>query len=101
MMKAETLVAVSLAKAGKHAATGGGVSLMPGNDALIADDDEFFGCALRAILMDKFGFSEAIETAALDEAIEQLSKRAKSGERGFIFSGDVEFLELYQRVGLT
>lgn len=72
---------------------------MPGNTALIADDDEFFRFALRAIVTDKLGFSETIETASLDETIEQLSKRAETGECGLILSGDVEFLELCQRVG--
>jgi DNA-binding NarL/FixJ family response regulator len=45
------------------------------NVALIADDDEFFRIALRAILLDELGFSEVIQTASLDEAIEALPDR--------------------------
>jgi DNA-binding NarL/FixJ family response regulator len=41
--------------------------------ALIADDDEFFRMALVAILRSRFGFSDVIETASLDEALEQLA----------------------------
>jgi DNA-binding NarL/FixJ family response regulator len=40
---------------------------------LIADDDEFFRMALRSILQAKLGFSQVIETASLDEAVECLS----------------------------
>lgn len=41
--------------------------------SLVADDDEFFRIALRTIL-NKLGFSEVIETASLDEAVERLSE---------------------------
>src|SRR5471030_572223 len=44
--------------------------------ALIADDDEFFLMALATILTGKLGFSEVVQTASLDEAIEKLSARA-------------------------
>lgn len=43
--------------------------------ALIADDDEFFRIALRTILTRDLSFNEVVETASLDEAIEQLSSR--------------------------
>jgi DNA-binding NarL/FixJ family response regulator len=43
--------------------------------ALIADDDDFFRIALRTILTREIGFSEVIETASLDDAIEQFSER--------------------------
>ncbi|MER2264070.1 response regulator transcription factor [Methylobacterium oxalidis] len=43
--------------------------------ALIADDDEFFRMALRAILQNRCGFAEVIETGSLDEAIEHLGRR--------------------------
>jgi DNA-binding NarL/FixJ family response regulator len=44
--------------------------------ALIADDDEFFRMALSTILTGKLGFAEVVQTASLDEAVEQLSGRA-------------------------
>ena len=44
--------------------------------ALIADDDEFFRMALSTILTGKLGFSEVVQTASLDEAVEKLSDRA-------------------------
>ena len=44
--------------------------------ALIADDDEFFRMALSTILTGKLGFSEVVQTASLDEAVEKLSARA-------------------------
>jgi DNA-binding NarL/FixJ family response regulator len=44
--------------------------------ALIADDDEFFRIALRTILATELGFSVVIETASLDDAIEQISERS-------------------------
>lgn len=40
--------------------------------ALIADDDEFFRMALVTILRTRLGFSDVIETASLDEALERL-----------------------------
>lgn len=43
--------------------------------ALVADDDEFFRIALRTILQSELGFEEVIETASLDQAIEQLAER--------------------------
>ncbi|GEP07669.1 response regulator [Methylobacterium oxalidis] len=43
--------------------------------ALVADDDEFFRMALRAILQNRLGFAEVIETGSLDEAIEHLGRR--------------------------
>jgi DNA-binding NarL/FixJ family response regulator len=43
--------------------------------ALIADDDEFFRMALTTILTGKLKFSEVIQTASLDEAVEKLSGR--------------------------
>lgn len=45
------------------------------NVALIADDDEFFRIALKAILVEELGFSEVVQTASLDEAIEALPER--------------------------
>ena len=48
---------------------------MTQNALLIADDDEYFRFVLRTIATDDLGFLEVIETASLDEAIEQLSKR--------------------------
>ncbi len=42
------------------------------NTALIADDDEFFRMALSAVLTKRFGFTEVIETASFDEAVERL-----------------------------
>lgn len=44
--------------------------------ALIADDDEFFRIALRTILKSQLSFREVIETASLDDAIEQLAERS-------------------------
>lgn len=43
--------------------------------ALIADDDEFFRIALRTILTSELDFPEVVETASLDDAIEQLAAR--------------------------
>ncbi|MER2267420.1 response regulator transcription factor [Methylobacterium oxalidis] len=43
--------------------------------ALVADDDEFFRMALRAILQNRLGFTEVIETGSLDEAVEHLGRR--------------------------
>ena len=43
--------------------------------ALIADDDEFFRMALATILTGKLGFSDVVQTASLDEAVEKLSAR--------------------------
>jgi DNA-binding NarL/FixJ family response regulator len=40
--------------------------------ALIADDDRYFSMAISAILRSKLGFSEVIETASFDEAVERL-----------------------------
>lgn len=40
--------------------------------ALVADDDEFFRLALRAILIEQLNVSEVIETESLDEAIESM-----------------------------
>jgi DNA-binding NarL/FixJ family response regulator len=48
---------------------------MDRNAVLIADDDEFFRLALRAIVMEELRFAEVIETASLDEAIRELSSR--------------------------
>lgn len=45
-----------------------------GKTALVADDDEFFRMALRSILTKQLGFSEVIETASYDEAVERLSE---------------------------
>ena len=42
--------------------------------SLVADDDEFFRIALRTILLNKLGFTDVIETASLDEAVERLSE---------------------------
>jgi DNA-binding NarL/FixJ family response regulator len=47
------------------------------NVALIADDDEFFRIALRTILTAELGFSEVIEAASLDEAIEILPEHSE------------------------
>jgi DNA-binding NarL/FixJ family response regulator len=42
---------------------------------LIADDDAYFRMAVSAILTRQFGFSEIVEAASLDEALECLSVR--------------------------
>lgn len=44
-----------------------------GKKALIADDDEFFRMALSKMLTEKLGFTDVIETASFDEALDQLS----------------------------
>lgn len=44
------------------------------NAALIADDDEFFRMALTTVLKRRLGFSEVIETASFDEAVERLEQ---------------------------
>src|SRR5258708_5047747 len=44
--------------------------------ALIADDDEFFRVALSTILTGKLGFTEVVQAASLDEAVEKLSAQA-------------------------
>jgi DNA-binding NarL/FixJ family response regulator len=41
--------------------------------ALIADDDEFFRMALVTILRSRLGFTDVVETASLDEALDQLA----------------------------
>ncbi len=41
--------------------------------ALISDDDEFFRVALSSVLSDRLGFSEVIQTANFDAAVDQLS----------------------------
>jgi DNA-binding NarL/FixJ family response regulator len=46
---------------------------------LIADDDAYFRMAVGAILDRQFGFSEIIEAASLDEALERLSDTAAIG----------------------
>lgn len=43
--------------------------------ALIADDDEFFRMALSSILVGRLRFSEVVQSASLDEAVEKLSTR--------------------------
>lgn len=43
--------------------------------ALIADDDEFFRMALSTILTSKLQFTEVVQAASLDEAVEKLSGR--------------------------
>src|SRR5476651_2447436 len=43
--------------------------------ALIADDDEFFRMALSSILVGRLRFSEVVQSASLDEAVEILSTR--------------------------
>lgn len=45
------------------------------NVAIVADDDEFFRIALAAILKNQLGFTEVVEAASLDEAIERLADR--------------------------
>lgn len=40
--------------------------------AIISDDDEFFRVALRSVLLGRNGFSEVIETASFDQAVDQL-----------------------------
>ena len=40
---------------------------------LIADDDEYFRLALAGLLKGSLGFTTLVETASLDEALEQLS----------------------------
>ncbi len=47
----------------------------PNQVALIADDDEFFRMALSTILTGRLKFSEVVQTASLDEAIEKLTAR--------------------------
>ncbi len=42
--------------------------------ALIADDDEFFRMALSTILKKRLGFTEVIEAASFDEAVECLDQ---------------------------
>jgi DNA-binding NarL/FixJ family response regulator len=42
---------------------------------LIADDDAYFRMAIGAILTRQFGFSEVVEAASLDEALECLSEK--------------------------
>lgn len=42
--------------------------------ALISDDDEFFRVAIRSVLREHNRFSEVIETASFDAALEQLGK---------------------------
>jgi DNA-binding NarL/FixJ family response regulator len=42
--------------------------------ALIADPDQYFRLALEAILTARLGFSSVIQTASLDEALDQLLK---------------------------
>ncbi len=44
--------------------------------ALIADDDEFFRMALTSILTNKLRFSEVVQAASLDEAVEKLTARS-------------------------
>jgi DNA-binding NarL/FixJ family response regulator len=46
---------------------------------LIADDDAYFRMAVGAILDRQFGFSQIIEAASLDEALERLSDNAAIG----------------------
>ena len=41
--------------------------------ALISDDDDFFRMALTTVLKERLGFSEVLQTANLDAAIEQLA----------------------------
>lgn len=43
--------------------------------ALVADDDEFFRMALATILTGKLEFSEVVQAASLDEAVDILSAR--------------------------
>lgn len=44
--------------------------------ALIADDDEFFRMALATILTGKLKFTQVVQAASLDEAVEKLSARS-------------------------
>jgi DNA-binding NarL/FixJ family response regulator len=44
--------------------------------ALIADPDQYFRLALETILTAKLGFSTVIQTASLDEALDQLLKQS-------------------------
>lgn len=44
--------------------------------ALIADDDEFFRMALATILTSHLKFSEVVQAASLDEAVEKLAARS-------------------------
>lgn len=46
-----------------------------GNVALLVDDDEFFRIAMQTLLKAKLGFSEAIETDTVDDAVECLTRR--------------------------
>ena len=50
--------------------------------ALIADDDEFFRAAVRAILTSSMGFADVVEAASFDEAVECLG----DGEKGAAIS---------------
>jgi DNA-binding NarL/FixJ family response regulator len=45
-----------------------------GRIALVVDDDPFFRMALRAILTDRLGYSDVVEAASFDEALEQLDE---------------------------
>ncbi len=42
--------------------------------AIISDDDEFFRIAIRSVLRERNGFSEVIETASFDEAVDRLGE---------------------------
>lgn len=42
--------------------------------ALISDDDEFFRAAIRSVLRERNGFSEVIETASFEEAVDKLGE---------------------------
>lgn len=46
----------------------------PGSLALIADDDEFFRAAVRAILISSIGFADVFEAGSFDEAVEWLGE---------------------------
>jgi DNA-binding NarL/FixJ family response regulator len=48
----------------------------PRQIALVADDDAYFRMAIGAILTRQLGFSEVIEAASLDEALEFLGENA-------------------------
>jgi DNA-binding NarL/FixJ family response regulator len=46
--------------------------------ALIADPDQYFRLALETILTAKLGFSTVLQTASLDEALDQLLKQPEA-----------------------
>lgn len=46
--------------------------------AILADDDEFFRLAMSALLTQKLGFTQVIETGSLDQALAALSENSET-----------------------